>query len=264
MKKKFAFIIALSLSVIVCIGVVFAANVADNGSLKEILQPLTEEDKALQAEIAKYSDTKVDFRYNKQEKVQDKIFDISFSEFNSFSKPRRAIYKNDLDDEFEYDIATGKLIHMTLNSNITKKTNDSIDIDSAQKLALTFFPKVRNIDDYERYICVETSSGYAFWYRKNIGKYAIDDEFRIEIGFDGAVIYISDLTEVFAGKSLDFDEKFLDSKIEAFAKENDAVNIDYEHATITLRDGKLCLRFAYEIVTDGGAKSGFITEIPLE
>ena len=264
MKKKLAFIIAISIAVTVCIGVVFAANVADNGSPKEIIQPLTEEDKAVKAEIAKHSDTKIDFRYNRQETIGDKTFDVSFSEFNSISTLQGVIYTNDQGDEFEYNVQTGKPIHIVLKSNITTKSVDSIDIETAHKLALEYFPKDKRIEEYKQTIYLQTSDGYVFWYTKHIGKYTTADEFSIQIGFDGAIIYISDLTDVFADKKINFDEKFIDSKIENFAKETGAVNIDYDNAIVRIRENKVCVSVPYEIVTDGGAKSCFVTDIPLE
>ena len=269
MKRKLAYILALCIITSVCIGMVFATNDAYN-TPTIVESELTVEDKALQTQIAMYSDTKVDFRYNKQEKLLDETYEIYFSKFNSEYNPTQLTYTNDSGDEFNYKIETGKLVNVVFNSNIVKKTDDSIDINTAHKLALKYFPKDLEINQYTKNIYEEDEDGYVFWYTRYIGKYQTTDAFRIKMSFEGKPIYITyatkltDAINLSTNKKVSFDEEFITSKIKNFEKENNIENADYDNAIVLTKDGKFYVSIYYETVTDSGAESCFTTDIPLE
>lgn len=262
-----------TLSIILTLFLLFAltgcnGTAADNSSPKEILQPLTEEDKALQAEIAKHSNTKVDFRYNRQEKLGDVTYNMSFLEIKSIGNG--VIYTNELGDEFKYDIDTGEIVNVVLDSNVVTKTESSIDIDTAHKIALEYFPKDKDINEYKQSIYTEDEDGYVIWYTRYIGKYQTTDAFRIKLSFEGKPIYITYATKLTnamklsTNKKLNFDEEFITSKIKNFEKEKNIENADYNNAIVLTKDGNFYVSVAYEIVTDSGTKSCFVTDIPLE
>ncbi len=231
-------------------------------STRTDIQPLTEDDNILKTEISKYSNTTVDFRYNKQENIQGKGYDISFSGFSSNYNPTKVVYKNDVGDEFEYDIETGKLCNITLESNVVEKNVDSIDIEAAQKIALEYFPKGCNINEYTNDLCVESKDGYAVWYTRFIGKYITTDAFRIKIGFDGSIVYINDATDVFEGKNINFDESYVDAKIAEYI--NGEENLELESVVILEDNGQICACCSFSQTFSSGAISAYNINIPIK
>lgn len=224
-------------------------------------ETLSAEDKAVKTEISKHIDTAVDFRYNKQEVLQDKTFDITFSELNATTNADKVIYKNNLGDEFKYDINTGELAVVKIDSAVTEKTNNSIDISTAYEIARTYVSKECNIDEYTVDVYEESEEGYVFWYVRYIGGYATSDAFRIKIGFDGSIVYFNNTTNTFAGKNLGFSKDFIDEKINETLGDK---NIEVGTITINLHDNKVCVICSYTMTDESGGKSGLNTIIPLE
>ncbi len=224
-------------------------------------ESLSAEDKAVKTEISKHIDTAVDFRYNKQEVLQDKTFDITFSELNATTNADKVIYKNNLGDEFKYDINTGELAVVKIDSAVTEKTNNSIDISTAYEIARTYVSKECNIDEYTVDVYEESEEGYVFWYVRYIGGYATSDAFRIKIGFDGSIVYFNNTTSTFAGKNLGFSKDFIDKKINETLGDK---NIEVGTITINLHDNKVCVICSYTMTDESGGKSGLNTIIPLE
>ena len=260
MKKRITIIIGIVvLSICAMVGVVYANNTRIS---KEQFENLSEEDKAVKTELAKYSDTTIDFRKNMQEEISSRKHDIHFVEVNEYNT-KKVIYKNDLDDEFEYNIETGKLCEAVINSNVVEKTDDSIDIDKAYKIAMKLLSKEVNIDEYTQYAYRETSKGYFFWYNRYIGKYRTTDSFSATIGFDGSVVDLSDSTDMFNGKDIDFSEKYITKKIYDYFKDSADVNINYDDTTILIHEGNVCANVSVEIVTEDLVNS-YVEIVPLE
>ena len=261
MNKKIIVIIAgvIILSICATVGIVYANNRLIS---EEKLADLTEEDKVVKKEIAKYSDTKVDFRKNMQEEISGKKHEIEFVGLNEYNK-EKVVYKNDLGDEFEYNIETGKLCEATIKSNVVKETDKSIDIDSAYKIAMKFLPDGVNLDEYKKDSYCQTGNGYYFRYVRCFGKYASADSFSVIISFDGFLVSLNDNTNEFKGKDIDFDEKYITEKIDEFAKENNAVNIRYDYATVMVEEGKLCVDISYDIEYSDGTTGWYSTAIEL-
>lgn len=262
MNKKIIAIIIGVIVVSICAtaGIVYANN---GIILKEKLANLSEEDKAVKTKIAKYSDTKIDFRNNMQEEISGEKHDIHFVEVNEYDT-EAVVYKNDLGDEFEYNIETGKLCEAVITSNIVEKTDDSIDIDTAYKIAMNLLPEDVNIDEYTEYAHYETNKGYYFRYIRYFGKYSSTDSFSAIIGFDGSIVSLNDHTHEFKGKNIDFDEKYITAKIDEFAKENNATNIRYDNATVVVEQGKLCVDISYDVEYADGTVGWYSTPIELE
>lgn len=240
MKKRTIVIISILLSICLCTGVVCAKVIKFNGSFAD----LSEEDKELKTKIAEISDTKVDFRHNKQETFENETYDVSFKEFNSEnSEIREIIYANDLGDEFKYDIKTGKLCEARIISKVVEKNDNSIDVETAHKIALEYFPKNIDVSQYTQIASKEMEKGYFFWYRRYIGKYETMDGFSVTVGYDGAIVTYHDTTDCIDWKKLDIDEDYIDSKIQEYASENGITEITGDY--ISTHQGKVCVWCSY-------------------
>lgn len=260
-KKTIAIIVGIIVvSICATVGIVYANN---NQISEEKLQNLSEEDKAVKLEIAKYSDTAVDFRKNMQTKILDKTYETSFVGINEYNN-QKVVYTNESGDEFEYDIETGKLWTADIKSNSDEKRDTDIGIDGAYKIARKLLPDDVDLDEYTQYAYSKTGNGYLFWYIRYFGKYRSTDTFSATIGFDGSLVSLNDNTHLFKGKNIDFDEKYITAKIDEFAKENGAVNIKYDNATVLLSHGKVCVEISYDIEYEDGTTGWFATPVELE
>ncbi len=225
-------------------------------------ETLSAQDKAVKAEIAKYTQNAADFRYKKQEKIGNKTFNISFTELDSAADYKKVIYKNDLGDEFSYYVDTGELRYGVMTSAITEKTSQSINIETARKISDDYAAAQCNLDEYTMDESKEIDSGYWFCYTRYIGGYKTRDAFRIQIGFDGSIVYVNNNTGIFEGKNLNFTKEFIDAKInEALG---DKENIERGSTSINLHDDKVCVVCSYIRTDEFGGKSGVNEIIPLE
>ena len=262
MNKKIMIIIISIVVVSIC-AAFGIAHANDSLIPEEKLQNLSEEDKVVKLEIAKYSDTEVDFRKNMQTKILDKMYESSFVGINEYNN-QKAVYTNETGDKFEYDIETGKLWTAEIKSNIDEKRDTDIGIDEAHKIAMKLLPDDVDLDEYTQHAYSKTGKGYFFWYIRYFGKYRSTDSFSVTIGFDGSLVDLNDSTHIFKGKNIDFDEKYITAKIDKFAKEKGAVNIRYDYATVLLKSGKICVDISYDIEYDDGTTGWFGTTVKLE
>lgn len=262
MNKKIIMIIIGIVVVSIC-ATFGIAHANDSLIPEEKLQNLSEEDKVVKLEIAKYSDTEVDFRKNMQTKILDKAYETSFVGINEYNN-QKAVYTNEAGDKFEYDIETGKLWTAEIKSNIDEKRDTDIGIDEAHKIAMKLLPDDVDLDEYTQYAYSKTGKGYFFWYIRYFGKYRSTDSFSATIGFDGSLVDLNDSTHIFKGKNMDFDEKYITAKIDKFAKEKGAVNIRYDYATVLLESGEICVDISYDIEYDDGTTGWFGTTVKLE
>lgn len=224
---------------------------SDNSVSTEVLSA---EDKKVKNEIAKYSSANVDFRYEKHESLNGKNIDLTFSEIESTDNTNRVIYKNNSGDEFAYNIGNGKLRYAVINSAVTTKTEKSVDKQSAQQIATEYVSAKLNIADYKIDNYKETDDGHYFCFVRYIGGYPSTDKYSIQIGFDGSVVYISDFTDTFDGKKIDYDKAFIDEKIKANTDES---KVDWNSVNINLNDNKVTV---FVTLTEDNA----ICAIPLE
>lgn len=236
MKKRTIVIISILLSICLCTGAVCVKVIKFNDSFAD----LSEEDKELKTKIAEISDTKVDFRHNKQEILDNKTYNLSFKEFNSENSAiREVIYTNDVGDEFKYSVKTGVLTEADINSNVVEKASDSIDIDTAHRITLEHFPKNCDIKEYTQIAYKEMEKGYFFWYRRYIGKYKTMDVFSMTVGYDGAIVTYHDTTDCIDWKKLDINEKYVDTQIQKYATSKGIADIKGDY--IYINQGKVCV-----------------------
>lgn len=202
---------------------------------------ISAEDKAVKSEISKYVDTKVDFRLNRQEKINQKTFNLTFFEMeNVIENNEKVVYKNELEDTFKYDAKSGKLREAIINSVVTQKTNESIDENTAQKIAIEYAKTKYETDAYKLYSCKETTKGHNYIYTRYIGGYPSSDKFSIKVGYDGNIVYISDFTDAFDSKELNYSKEFIDSKIKEYS---DETKVDWNSITICIHEGKVAVKY---------------------
>ena len=200
------------------------------------------DDAAVKAEIEKYVDTDVDFKLNKQETINGKAFNITFSEFNNIVTNReKAIYKNDLGDSFEFDAKSGRLCTAVINSLVTPKTDESVTEDEAKTIAIEYAKTRCDIDKYSIESYKESEKGHGFVYTRYIGGYPSSDKFSIRVGYDGNIVFLNDNTTIFEGDNLNFEKSFIDSKIKEYS---DEAKVDWESIWIEKSEGKICVSYA--------------------
>ncbi len=202
---------------------------------------LSDEDKMVKVEIAKYIDTDIDFKFIKKEKVNGKEFHLTFSEIeNVLENHEKIIYKNDLGDTFKFDAKNGKLCEFIIDSFVTEKNDKSIDKNSAQKIAVEYATTKYDIDDYKVYSYKETTKGYNFIYTKYIGGYPSSDKFSVKVGYDGNIVYANDFTDTFYGKELNYSKEFIDAKIK---EATDETKVDWDSVRICIEEGKVSVSY---------------------
>lgn len=201
------------------------------------------EDKIVKSEISKYSNTTVDFRYNKQETIQGKEFNLTFEKIDSLNDYKRTIYTNDSCDEFVYNTDNGKLRYAVIESAVTEKVAESIDKAAAKKKAEEYVFAKCNISDYTIDQEKETDKGYYFCFTRYIATYPSNDRYSVQIGYDGSIVYISDFTDTFDGKNINYDKAFIDAKIK---EHSDETKVDWSSVTVRLEEGKVAVSYTVD------------------
>lgn len=236
----------------------------ENSNVDDIVkEELSAEDKEIKAEIAKYIDTEFDFRKNKQETVGNKTFSVDFFEVDKASDYKKVKYTNKSGDEFVYKADSGKLVYGIMQSAFSSKNTDSIDSLTAQKIATEYVKEKCNINEYKHDQYKEIDTGYYFCFTRYIGEYPSVSRYSVQIGYDGAIVYISDFTDTFDGKDLNYSKDFIDAKIYKALEGQE--NVQIKTIIINVYNGKICADCSYEITdatTNSSSKINLI--IPLE
>lgn len=244
--------------------------VAENEVALKTSQPtevLSEGDRAVKAEIAKYIDTDVDFSQIQKEKIKGKEINVSFSRVEKIGEKEKVIYENSLGDEIIYSGDNGKLFLARINSVATEKTAQSIDLNLAKKIATEYASEKCNVSEYTLDYTSEDSRGYIFGFSKYILGYDTDASIEIGVGFDGAIVYIRDNTDVFDGMDINITVDWINSKAQQMLAEFEFGTAAIQNIHIGVNDGKPCLivSIAHSIKSDGsiGATVGAFI-IPFE
>ena len=193
------------------------------------IEVLTTEDRAVKAEIAKYSDTKVDFRSKRVEKIGDITYDLTFSKMGSTtvdSVSTDITYVTDAGDEFCYDLATGRLIIVDLKSQQVRKASKKIDVTSAKAIADAYAAEVCEIDKYFLSEEEERENGYMFTYNKNVFGYATNDRVRVMVGFDGNITYTAIRVYPVNEDNFTVDKSWFELEIEKLKQKNENIIIE--------------------------------------
>ena len=199
-------------------------------------------DAEVRAEIAKYVDTDVDFKLNKEVIINEKIFNLTFSNLNNvIANQEKAIYTNDLGDTFEFDAKSGRLCTAVINSLVTPKEDESVNEDEAKKIAIKYARAQCDIDKYSIESYKESEKGHSFVYTRYIGGYPSSDKFSIRVGYDGNIVFVNDNTTIFEGINLNFEKSFIDAKIKEHSDES---KVDWDSVWIEKSGDKICVSYA--------------------
>ena len=195
-------------------------------------------DAEVMAEISKYVNTDIEFKLNRQEKINKKQFELTFLGMDD--NHEKAIYTNESEDVFKYDAKDGKLREAIINSLVTQKTDKSIDKTAAQGISVEYANSRYETDVYKMHSYKETTKGHSLIYTRYIGGYPSTDKFSVKVGYDGNIVYTNDFTDTFAGKNLNFDKAFIDAKIKEYSDES---KVDWESVTICMYEGKVAVSY---------------------
>ena len=213
----------------------FKTNAAVN-----IENNLSEEDQKVKLEVLKHSDTIIEFKHIKEENINGKTFNLNYSKIDFSSDVKNVIYTNDSGDEFAYNIDNGDLRYAIMESIAVEKSAESIDDREAQKIAKEYISKKCNIEKYGIDYYKEIDTGYYYRYTRYVGEYKSSDRISIQVGFDGSIIYVSDFTDTFDGKELNYNKNFIDSKIKETI---DETKVDWNSIMVCVYEGKVAVQY---------------------
>ncbi len=199
---------------------------------------LSPQDESVKTEIAKYSDTTIDFRFNKQEKIEERNYNLTFSKIGCITSDdmtSNVTYKSDTGDEVSYDLETGNITMAYFHSLETEKTKDSIDLFKAEDIAYEFASKNCDIEKYVLEEKEERDNGYMISYFKQICGYRTNDRVRVLVGFDGSIVWTTIRLYAIDEQDVSVDENWFKTQIKK--TEEDNPNIVIEDTWIE-RDGK--------------------------
>lgn len=227
----------------------------DNQAKSEVLEILSDEDKAVKAEIAKYYDTKIDFRFQKHEKFNGETYDLKFSKMGCITSSdilSNVTYKGDNGDEVSYDLETGNITMAYFRSKETSKTTNSIDIVKAESIAYDYASKKCDIKQYVIEEKEERDNGYMFSYCKYIYGYRTNDSVRVLIGFDGSVVWTTIRFYTIDENKFDVDKNWFELEIQK--TKSASSNIVIESALIEKEQNsdKIFFDIKYNIIDDFG------------
>ncbi len=272
MKKTLVIIF----SIILCIAIAGAAVAlgGEGGIIKkeeqktEETETLSAEDKALKAEIAKISDTKVDFRANKNQKFIDKEYKLKYAGLGARiggtllenTESSRITYALDNENYFVYDVNSGNLVTASIKSNAMNKTDGSITESQAENVAKKYLTGNFNAEEYtlDSIYCNE-QFGYFIYYSKHICGYKTSDGITFRVDFDGNIFFINVSTGMFDEFDIEsIDETKLLEALEAKIGKDMEYTIDNQR--IVVEDGKVMMEYG---VSPANSR-GFICLIPIE
>lgn len=226
-----------------------AVTIEENNKVESIeyaeeKEILSEEDMIVNAEIAKYNDNAASFTQKKQEKIGTKEYTLVFEQVGFSStggdESERVTYKTSSKDYFIYNVKTGNLESAILLSNYVEKTENSIDIDFAEKIARETISQKCDIDKYVLYEKREVFDGYIFKYGKYIGDYRTAEGVNITVAFNGEISNIGLWTDIFDGIDVKIDEDWINAKLkEVILHYTDAVTVIDKW--ISVENNKACL-----------------------
>ena len=190
----------------------------------EETETLSAEDKALKAEIAKISDTKIDFRANKLQLFSGKDYNLKFLGMGAniggvtadSTINTKITYSDAGNNTFVFDLKTGELKTVVIESTARYKNSNSITEEKALQIAQDYINKNFN-DKYilDSIICNE-QIGYIINFSKHICGYPTEDSIGFTVDFDGDICFMNAATGVFDKFEIEnIDESKLIEKLEA-------------------------------------------------
>lgn len=233
-------------------------------------ETLSAEDKALKAEIAKISDTKIDFRTAKQDKIGAKTYAMKFKEFaNTSGKDPRIVYTFLMDNgeeaKFTYHLNNGKLLEVAALTGGYKKTEQSITFEEAQKIAVNIAKQYCDTSVYQISEAKEWYQFYQFIFTREISGYETCEGIFLNLDFNGHISYMRICLDVFANKDFTVDEEKMTTALEKYLTETSPNCTGYEidKQRICVSNGKAVMEY-YTVIKFGDSNSNEIIQIPIE
>lgn len=223
-------------------------------------------DKEVQEEIAIYDPVNAGkFKYNRQETVNGKTYDLTFSRVNGFANSKRAkvTYYSANYDGFIYYSDTGELYYMSLITSLDLTAENGIDIKEAEKIAYDYASDKCNLEDYTIYTVKEYQKGYYISYSKEMFGFEVSDFINIIVGYDGKIVGIENGIGNFDG--VEIDPEIVKSKIAEITEEY--MSKPYHKVDghlISLREGKPVLLSKIIHEDEMGGRCAFIITSELE
>lgn len=268
-------------------GEIFETTVSDTEPTKDnistpIEDTLTEQDKSVKAEIAKHTNNAADFRYNRQEIFNGTTYTLTFSkmgktvtvsnsETNTPTKlteneDKNITYTNANGDEFAYNLQSGTLCLVELNSLKTEKTDTSIDITAAEKTATDFITATFPTESFSLNKKHNNDYGYRFVYSKYISDYRTDECIGVTVGFDGKIVLVTYEDEVYLSKDLVIDKEKINAQINAELETltNKGIKCELQDQYINIEDnGKIYLCYKINQESSDGVTEASLNSILL-
>lgn len=189
----------------------------------------SDEDMVLKTKIAEISDTKVDFRFKKQQLFSGKNYDLAFSRIGCITSEditSNITYKTETGDEVSYDLETGRLTMANFPSLATEKSTQSIDVIAAEEIAYNYAAANCDIDKYILDSKEERDNGYMFVYCKYIFGYRTNDKVRVLVGFDGTVISATIRFYAIDDEKISVDKTWFETQIEELEEKHQKILIE--------------------------------------
>ncbi len=204
-------------------------------------KPLFPEEIAMREEIAKVSDTTIEFPYTRQIEFDGVTYSAVYNrlvESEKLANTYRAEYTTDNFDRFEYDLSTGKLMKAFLVSLVIgEKPIKTISVSEAEMIAKKFYNEL-NISGYTFEYCKENSDDYLVRYATPYyDGYPTDDCIIMTITNDGKIksLRISD----FHYDNLNLN--ISDEKVQAKMQDPIYQTGEEPWAVLSCSKGKICL-----------------------
>ena len=227
-------------------------------------EALTAEDKALKAEIAKINDTKIDFRVKRQETIGNKTYNMSYKELSKNAIMYSLPLDNGNEAEFTYYLKSGKLFQVIAPTDGYRKTEQSITLDEARKIAVNIAKQYCDTTVYQITTEEERMQFYEFIFSKKISGYNTADGIRLNLDFNGDIYILQVCTDIFKDENFVIDEATLVSKLENEINTEfpDREGYTVDEQRISASEGKPVME--YYVTVNVGYPTPRIYTIPIE
>ena len=233
-------------------------------------ETLSVEDKALKAEIAKISDTKVDFRANKLQSFYKKDYNLKFLGMGANiggittdgTTNTQITYSDTENNRFIFDLKTGDLKTVIIESTTRYKNSDSITEEKALEITQDYIWKNFNSKyTLDSVICNE-QIGYIITFSKHICGYPTEDSIGFTIDFDGNICFMNAATGMFDKFKIEsINESVLLEKLKNQVGAN--VNYTIDKQRLIVRDDAVYME-CFVLVNTETHTSSWVYNIPVE
>ena len=248
-----------------------SAQKTDENTISAITpETLSAEDKALKAEIAKISDTKVDFRANKLQLFSGKDYNLKFLGMGAniggvtadSTINTKITYSDAGNNTFVFDLKTGELKTVVIESTARYKNSNSITEEKALQIAQDYINKNFNAKYILDSIICNEQIGYIITFSKHICGYPTEDSIGFTIDFDGNICFMNAATGMFDKFKIEsINESVLLEKLKNQVGAN--VNYTIDKQRLIVRDDAVYME-CFVLVNTETHTSSWVYNIPVE